>query len=211
MEEQGDQKGMLARDGPGLSAIGFWHLCNVLHAVLKGSNPERLWAYIFVFCIIPIIIRLDCHVQPHKIECKLEQIADFQTPKVRWISISKNEREAEQIPLLQESEFLLRSQSRSVKIELQTTGWLEHLHYGCCRSFCAQLHTIPGPNALDAQSGCSIPHNPKLLMAYTKQLQICGSVRHGLKHSGRAGKSRLVLQLSRSSRILLPRKCLTAS
>jgi hypothetical protein len=103
---------------------------------------------------------------------------------------------------------------RSVKTleqKYRRLRWLEHLHYGCCRPFCAQFRTIPSPNALNAQSGCSIPHNPKLLMAYTKQLQKCGSVRHGLKHSGRAGKSRLVLQPGRSSRILLPRKCLTAS
>ena len=45
----------------GVSAIGLAFMI----------NPERLWAYIFVFCIIPIIvitIRLDYHVQPHKIE-----------------------------------------------------------------------------------------------------------------------------------------------
>ena len=99
---------------------------------------------------------------------------------------------------------------RSVKTleqKYRRLRWLEHLHYGCCRPFCAQFRTIPSPNALNAQSGCSIPHNPKLPMAFTRQLQRCGSVRHGLKHSGKAGKSRLVLQLSRSSRILLPRKC----
>jgi hypothetical protein len=28
-----------------------------------------------------MMIRLDCHVQPHQTECKLEQIADFQTPR----------------------------------------------------------------------------------------------------------------------------------
>ena len=43
---------------PGLSTIGLAFV----------SNLERPWAYIFVFCIIPIIIRLDYHVQPHKTE-----------------------------------------------------------------------------------------------------------------------------------------------
>jgi len=47
----------------------FWHLCNALHCRIERQTiRKRLWAYIFVFCIIPIIIRLDCHVQPHKIE-----------------------------------------------------------------------------------------------------------------------------------------------
>jgi hypothetical protein len=73
--------------------------------VLKGSNPEMLWAYIFVFCIIPIIIiKLDCHVQLRKIECKLEQKTS-KPPEVRWISIFENERDAEFVPLPRKSEF----------------------------------------------------------------------------------------------------------
>jgi hypothetical protein len=107
-------------------------------------------------------------------------------------------------------EFTIGS-AKTLEQTYRRLKWPRHLHYGCCRAFCAQFRTIPGPSALDAQSGCSIPHNPKIPMAYTKQSQKCGPVRHGLKHSGRAGKSRLVLQLSRSSQISLPRKCLTAS
>ena len=88
MEEQGDQKGMLGRDGPGLLAICFGICVMRCIAVLKGNNPEK--AVGLHICILHYThhhqARLSRPASQNRV-VNWEQIADFQ---VRWISIREN-------------------------------------------------------------------------------------------------------------------------
>jgi hypothetical protein len=88
--------------------------------------------------------------------------------------------------------------------------WLGYTPCACCKLFLAQLLPMLGHNSSKPQSGRSTLQNLRLLMASTKRSQRCGSARLGSKRSGRAGRVPLLLQLSRSSQISHPRKCLIA-
>jgi hypothetical protein len=90
MGEGRRSKGIFGKGRPHVCRLIGWYLCNALHDVLEGSNPDKLWA--LHICILHYTrrhdqARLSRSASQNRVYIG-KKIAHFKTREVRWISCS---------------------------------------------------------------------------------------------------------------------------